>query len=64
MVLTSVAAFQGLFLDAKIADIQEGARHLGQMVEKNMENRNLFDTVAFLRDYLGEENDICITDEK
>lgn len=64
MVLTSVAAFQGLFLDAKIADIQEGARHLGQMVEKNMENRNLFDTVAFLREYLGEENDICITDEK
>ena len=64
MVLTFVASFQGYLMDSKIADIHEDARNLGRMIDMHTDNHAaVFDAVAFVKKYLEEENDICITDE-
>lgn len=64
MVLTFVASFQGYLMDSKIADIHEDARNLGRMIDMHTDNHAaVFDVVTFVKKYLEEENDICITDE-
>lgn len=63
LVLTFIASFQGFLLDAKMADMQEDARHLGHLIDERMQQGNLFDAAAFVEQFLEEENDICITDE-
>lgn len=65
MVLVFVASFQGYLIDSKIADIHEDARYLGRVIDSHTkeDSNTLFDAVSFVKGYLKEENDICITDE-
>lgn len=64
MVLATVASFQGYLVDSKIADIHEDARNLGRIIDSHTKEDpdTLFDAVSFVKGYLEEENDICITD--
>lgn len=66
MVLVFMITFQNYLIDTKIADIHEDARNLGRMVDQNIREKNetIFEAVAYIQEYLEEDRDICITDEK
>lgn len=61
------ASFAGIFkrylLDSQMTGIYESARQAGRLVMARMEEGGIFEAADFLEVYLGEENDICITDE-
>lgn len=62
MVMTSLFAFQGNLMDSKIADIHDDAKKLGRIVDSHMGMGDIYEIASFLMEYVGEENDICVTD--
>ncbi len=64
MFYTSVYMFEEYFVEAKIGNMQEEAKNLGRMITSHMENETVLDAVAYLEEYLGEERDVCVTDEE
>lgn len=63
-VVTSVAiTFEIYIVDKKITSMYENAGQWGRMISTDLKDNTLPNTVSSLAKYLGEKNDICITDE-
>lgn len=55
--------YESYLMESKASELYDKAEHIGWMLTSHMKEDSLFDAAVFLEDYLGEDSDICITDE-
>lgn len=61
--LSFVVLFQEYLMDSKAADLYEKSGDIGEILSLHMQEGPM-EAANFLKEYLGADNDICITDDK
>lgn len=63
MFFSFVISFSGYVIESKAANLSEKADCLGDIISSRSKKEPLFDAVSFVKDYLNEKEDICLTDK-
>ena len=54
--------YESYLMESKTSELYDKADHIGWMLTSHMKGNSVFDAAASLEEYLGEDSDICITD--
>lgn len=55
--------YESYLIESKASELHDKAERIGWMLTSHMKEDSLFDAAVYLKDYLGEDSDICITDK-
>lgn len=62
MFLAFVLSFESSLINSRISVLYEKAGHFGELLTSRTQSGSLEHALSFLEGYLGEDNDICVTD--
>lgn len=64
MFVVFVVSFEGYLVESKIEHLYEKTEYLGQLLTTRIKEEGAEKSIASLENYLNEDRDICVTDER